>query len=568
MIYFILRRHPYRVYVIMIGLVIVGKHTGRAAMKPNALKRIQSNAKQSSMNIVAFQTFRDTFDYSSSFAMNGDEVTSTFPPLYSFLKNKKLQKTKRFLSTETEAKRDDNRPTSSTTQRIQTAYQEKETDGVMEIAPQLLSDSNQSPLTASQLILSSLEAVSFNKGQTAAILNAILGACASSPTLKGKEGASWAWDIYTEWNKGLSDESRNDRLPRPDIVTYANVYTACQLPSKGDDDDCEFWSHCSEQVLDLAQRSSKKLGGTKRRKKLLGISRRKKGEHIMAKHFVHDLKSKYGDDFDILYENDHLLVINKPSGMVCFHSHKTTSGKISRSKGKNKNKNRDKSSKGKRVSDISLEDALIDLGIPLSTLNHESMGIVHRLDRGTSGCIVLAKNDAMHARLVSYFFCRQIQKSYRALVSYQPVFHEAEGNGQNMSRELPDEGVVDLEVGGRPAFSTYLILNRYGDKAIELEVETKTGRKHQVRVHCAHGLGRPILLDSKYGDPGLESSVNLLNSNEQNVEFGSAINRIDSDGQRFLLHASKLSIELCGIDVEAPVPEWWGEVVNILETSN
>ena len=126
-----------------------------------------------------------------------------------------------------------------------------------------------------------------------------------------------------------------------------------------------------------------------------------------------------------------------------------------------KKKKREKTSKEKRISDISLEDALVDIGISLSTLNHEALGIVHRLDRGTSGCIVLAKNDAMHVRLVSYFFCRQIRKSYRALVSYEPVSDEVDkSNEQNLSKVLSNEGVIDLEVGGRPALSTYSIVNK------------------------------------------------------------------------------------------------------------
>ena len=80
----------------------------------------------------------------------------------------------------------------------------------MNLTPQLqLSDSNssQQPSAASQITASSLEAASFHEGQTDAILSAIIGARASNPTLKGREGATWAWDIYIEWNRGLMDES-------------------------------------------------------------------------------------------------------------------------------------------------------------------------------------------------------------------------------------------------------------------------------------------------------------------------------------------------------------------------
>jgi len=97
------------------------------------------------------------------------------------------------------------------------------------------------------------------------------------------------------------------------------------------------------------------------------------------------------------------------SGMVCYHKHRT---KVHREKkstiGLNTNPfydDYDNVQEGTR--DVSLEDALSALKMPLSDLNPEALGIVHRLDRGTSGCIIIAKNDSTHAKLVTAFFFKK-----------------------------------------------------------------------------------------------------------------------------------------------------------------
>lgn len=90
-----------------------------------------------------------------------------------------------------------------------------------------------------------------------------------------------------------------------------------------------------------------------------------------------------------------------------------------------------------------------------------------------------------------------------------------------------------------------------------LSMETSTGRKHQVRVHCAEGLGSPILMDPVYADQkedcGCIDAIRDLASSEQ---------------QRFFLHASSLSIPLYGIESEAPLPGWWHEAIAAFKESN
>ena len=101
----------------------------------------------------------------------------------------------------------------------------------------------------------------------------------------------------------------------------------------------------------------------------------------------------------LLQDAPEFVVLSKPSGMVCYHASQPTAKQ-----------------RRKRKEDISLEDCLLQSGLPLSNLNEKGRGLVHRLDRGTSGCMVLAKTNRMHADLMVQFFRRNVQKSYQALV--------------------------------------------------------------------------------------------------------------------------------------------------------
>jgi 23S rRNA pseudouridine1911/1915/1917 synthase len=172
----------------------------------------------------------------------------------------------------------------------------------------------------------------------------------------------------------------------------------------------------------------------------------------------------------VLYDNDELAILNKPSGMKLFECANPT----------------------RRVTKAaapSLEALLLKQGMELSSLNQDrSRGFVHRLDVGTSGCLVLAKTNSMHAQLISKFFLRQVQKSYIALVS---TTTPCTGG----YRRVPDAGTVNLAIDRRPAQSSFQTLERYGSLAAKLREITRQGRKHQVRLHCSKGLQTPILLD-------------------------------------------------------------------------
>jgi len=381
--------------------------------------------------------------------------------------------------------------------RIRDAYEASETDGILELARTTSLDK----CSPQELIKMSLEAANNNKGKAAGMMNAWIASCYELR----EGGAEFALQLLQSY-----DEIADEVGIYPDVVTLSLVYSiACREDS---------FEEAAQSVLERAIRMSKKIGGSKRRKELAAARRR--GPGVSCKDIEQKLQDLYGNDFKVLQETNDFVVIFKPSGMVCFHKHKTTAGR--RTKGRqNDNKN----------VDVSLVDALLQHDVPLSNLNAEGRGLVHRIDRGTSGCIVLAKTDDAHAKLLTQFFLRRAKKSYTALVSSKEAIE-------------PFEGIINMPVDGRPAKSTYSVLERYDNGVTKVKVETLTGRKHQVRVHCAKGLNSPILLDPIYGN-----------------------NKVEDADSRFLLHASSLMIPEYEIDVEAHLPFWWEEAVSHMQQS-
>jgi 23S rRNA pseudouridine1911/1915/1917 synthase len=178
---------------------------------------------------------------------------------------------------------------------------------------------------------------------------------------------------------------------------------------------------------------------------------------------------------DILYADEHLAVINKPPGMVVHPARGHWSG--------------------------TLASALqFHFGNTLSTTGGPSRpGIVHRLDRDTSGVILVARNDVAHAKLAKQFAKRSIEKEYFALVAGCPErdrdyidcpigFHPHQREKMAIRRD---------DAQSRSAQTFYEVLERF-DGFGALKLTPKTGRTHQIRVHLGH-IGCPVLCDRAYG---------------------------------------------------------------------
>ncbi len=178
---------------------------------------------------------------------------------------------------------------------------------------------------------------------------------------------------------------------------------------------------------------------------------------------------------DIVYEDDDLLVVNKPAGMVVHVGAGVKSG--------------------------TLVNALLHHIGGLSKAGGELRpGIVHRLDRMTSGLMIVAKNDFTHRQLAAQFKSRTIHKTYTALVHGRVAGDRGEIRrpvGRDPRRR------VRMKAGGirpREAVTLFRVLRRFSHFTL-LEAKPQTGRTHQIRVHLA-AAGHPVVGDTLYGAPG------------------------------------------------------------------
>lgn len=310
--------------------------------------------------------------------------------------------------------------------QVDEAFQTRQSDGVLEVVAASLMAEDPSHITPEALIDACQYTARGKRGVTASVINACIGACARTTTTTAAELALGLLDMV---------ETKLDDVD-PDMLTYALTYSAVQRQGRDE--------ALADSILERAARQSKKMAGSSRRR-ALAASRRKRVRQAMD--CQEEIQSLLGQDFAVLSETKDFVVVSKPAGTVCHHAHATTSGKI-----------------GRKNADISLVDAMVQANVPLSTINPQALGLVHRLDRGTSGCIILAKTDRMHARLVTEFFLRNVHKTYHTIVTPVP------------SRL---EGTVDLPVDGRPAISDFEVMKKRGDDLAYMKMITRTGRKHQ-----------------------------------------------------------------------------------------
>ena len=223
---------------------------------------------------------------------------------------------------------------------------------------------------------------------------------------------------------------------------------------------------------------------------------------------------------EVLYEDNDIIVVNKPKGMVVHPANGNPDGTL--------------------VNAIMAicKDSLSGIGGEIRP------GIVHRLDKNTSGAIIIAKNDKAHIALSNQLKNHEIKKTYFALV--RGIVKESNATiNMPIARSKNDRKKMAVDKNGKEAITHFKVLERF-DKCTLLEVNIETGRTHQIRVHLSH-IGYPIIGDDVYSN----------GKNRWNVK-----------GQ--CLHAKSLDFKhpITGkqIHIEAPLPKYFTDILKELES--
>jgi 23S rRNA pseudouridine1911/1915/1917 synthase len=211
---------------------------------------------------------------------------------------------------------------------------------------------------------------------------------------------------------------------------------------------------------------------------------------------------------DIVFEDEHLIVVNKPIGMLVHPSHRDKTGTLLNALTFHLNKN----------SAVRTPHSAVP--IP-----HIRPGLIHRLDKETSGLIVAAKNARTHRILATHFEKKLVEKRYLALVD--GIVADDEGTITGAIGRYVEEKRWGLKEDGRESETRFRVLERTGNKTL-LELEPVTGRTNQLRIHC-ETIGHPIVGDIARGGsnfPRLCLHAHKLSfihpSTRQRVQFESA----------------------------------------------
>ena len=225
---------------------------------------------------------------------------------------------------------------------------------------------------------------------------------------------------------------------------------------------------------------------------------------------------------EIIYQDDDIIVVNKPKGMVVHPGNGNPDGTL--------------------VNSLMAicKDSLSGIGGEIRP------GIVHRLDKDTSGVLVVAKNDKAHINLSNQIKNHEVEKTYIALVRGIVKENEATIN-MPIGRNKNDRKKMAVEKDGKEAITNFKVLERYQkDNCTLLEVKIETGRTHQIRVHLSH-IGYPVIGDEVYSN---------------------GKNKWGIKGQ--CLHAKKLKFKhpITGkeMEFEAELPDYFKDVLRQLGT--
>lgn len=223
---------------------------------------------------------------------------------------------------------------------------------------------------------------------------------------------------------------------------------------------------------------------------------------------------------DIIYEDKDIIVINKPKGMVVHPGNGNLDGTLVNA-----------------VMAI-CKDSLSGIGGEIRP------GIVHRLDKDTSGAIIVAKNDKAHIALSEQLKNHEVKKTYLTLVRGIVKENEATIN-MPIARSTKDRKKMAVDKKGKEAITHFKVLGRYKGKYTLLKVNIETGRTHQIRVHLSH-IGYPIIGDEIYSNGKNEWGVKGQCLHAWKIEF-------------------KHPITNQQMKLEAEIPTYFQEIINQLK---
>ncbi|MGA2731583.1 MAG: RluA family pseudouridine synthase [Syntrophobacteraceae bacterium] len=235
---------------------------------------------------------------------------------------------------------------------------------------------------------------------------------------------------------------------------------------------------------------------------------------------------------DILFEDEDLLIVNKAPSLVVHPGAGHSEGTL--------------------VHGLLAHCARLAVqGSPLRP------GIVHRLDKDTSGALVIAKSERAYLNLVRQFKERGVRKEYLALVYGSPAKGEGEISSLLGRDPIHRKKIAVLQHGGREALSRWRVEKHWGETAL-LRVQIETGRTHQIRVHLSH-IGHPVVGDETYGGDRRRAR-NVKSAPVRDLLLGT---------QRQMLHAIRLEfthpVTGATVTANAPMPEDFRDLIERLD---